>query len=486
MLPLEDTLSRHEVRLFPSIHISSGREAELRATASLLAMAKAVSEFGRAVVAMAGGPRGRLDCYTEIPINTPEPDDAEIRPDGLLVVRRGKKEWKAFVEVKVGDAPLKQDQLDAYHRQAGVEGVDAVVTISNQTALPNGLPPLTIDKRRLRRVTVTHISWERLLSEARLLSNRKDIDDPDQHWMLEEWIKYLADPLSQIIDPPDLGQHWSTILKSAKMGALEAESKNLEDVVAHWDSFERKLAFRLRAKLGVDVQPVLSRADKAEPAVRLKRLHREALQTRSLVSVLRIPDAAGDVTVTVLLAGKAVRYSISMKAPTQGRVKTRLSWLARQLKGATMPPEASIAVRWDHRGLHSFASAAAIVKEPAVLLRAPDGNPIPQGAMPRTFDIESTVGLVRGRGRSTAPVLEGVAVGLERFYRDVIEHLRAYVPPAPKLSGQSKENDALHAQPEEPSHAAPAGANPQGGDNTSTTPLPQGSDLASIRTRGQS
>ena len=43
----KDVLARHEVRLFPSVRISSGREAELRATASLLAIAKAVSEFGR-------------------------------------------------------------------------------------------------------------------------------------------------------------------------------------------------------------------------------------------------------------------------------------------------------------------------------------------------------------------------------------------------------------------------------------------------------
>ena len=46
MQATEETLGRHEVRLFPSVSISSGREAELRATASLLAIAKAVSEFG--------------------------------------------------------------------------------------------------------------------------------------------------------------------------------------------------------------------------------------------------------------------------------------------------------------------------------------------------------------------------------------------------------------------------------------------------------
>lgn len=85
----KDILARHEVRLFPSVRISSGREAELRATASLLAIAKAVSEFGRAVVKMAGGPGGRLECYTEVPISDSDPDVPDLRPDGLLIVKRG-------------------------------------------------------------------------------------------------------------------------------------------------------------------------------------------------------------------------------------------------------------------------------------------------------------------------------------------------------------------------------------------------------------
>ena len=107
-------LQQHEVRLFPTLRISSDREAELRATASLLAMARAVSEFGRSFVRMAGGPAGRLTAYTEVPLTTDakpgQPPD-ELRPDGVVRVVRGKREWKALVEVKVGDNALQQDQF---------------------------------------------------------------------------------------------------------------------------------------------------------------------------------------------------------------------------------------------------------------------------------------------------------------------------------------------------------------------------------------
>ena len=40
----------HEVRLFPTVRISSEKEAEMRATASLLSVVLSVPDFGRAVV----------------------------------------------------------------------------------------------------------------------------------------------------------------------------------------------------------------------------------------------------------------------------------------------------------------------------------------------------------------------------------------------------------------------------------------------------
>lgn len=89
-----DKFAGHQVRLLPSMHIKSEREAELRATSSLLAVILAVSEFGRLLVHRAGGPGGRLSCFTEPPFQLrvgegikPEP----IRPDGLVRSVHGKE-----------------------------------------------------------------------------------------------------------------------------------------------------------------------------------------------------------------------------------------------------------------------------------------------------------------------------------------------------------------------------------------------------------
>ena len=332
-----DNLEGHEVRLFPSAHISGTREAELRAAASLLAMVRAVSEFGQVFVRAAGGPAGRISCYTEVPFKLGEPPARTIRPDGIVHAVRGKKEWSALVEVKVGDNPLDGDQVDAYHRLARDESFDALVTVSNQAALPNGHPPVPLDGRRLRKIPVVHLSWERLLTEAKMLCNQKEVDDPDQHWMLDEWIKYVANEESRIIEPPVLGKYWGPVLQAAKEHKLRAVSGKLTDVVEHWDAFLKKLALRLRAKMGVEVQRRTSRADVSDPVGRIKRIHEEALDGGVVTGALRVPDAIGDLRLELMLQGKVVRYSVSFRAPGEGRTKTRLNWLLRELRGEDLP-----------------------------------------------------------------------------------------------------------------------------------------------------
>ncbi len=424
----------HEVRLFPSLRISNEREAELRATASLLAMVKAVSEFGRSIVRQAGGPKGGLRCFTEVSFKQPETDKVvEIRPDGIVESRRGKTEWRALVEVKVGDNLLKQEQLDAYHKLAKDHGFNAVITISNQAALPNGLPPVNINSHRLKAVPVTHFSWDRLLSEARVLSRRKEISDPDQHWMLDEWIRYVADPASRIIEQPHLGENWAKVCKAARDGHLAGLPKDLLGVVGRWDDFLSKVALRLRAKLGVEVQPRTTRAERSDPKTRIKAMHAAALNSATLSGAFRIPDVVGRVTLDVFLPANTVRYAVAFDAPTEGRPKTRLNWLLRQLRGRDLPTGLLIKVRWDEARIESQAQVDSVLEAENALLRDGHGHLIPATANPKAFSLEWSTRLAKPRGRSSAPILDGIATNLERFYSSVVEGLRPYVPRAPQL-----------------------------------------------------
>ncbi len=426
----------HAVRLFPTAHIKSSKEAEVRATASLLAMIQAVSEFGRTIVRVADGPAGKLSCYTEVNFKVEGSEGFEnIRPDGIIRAVRGRTDWKAIVEVKVGNAPLEQDQFDRYHKMAKDEGFDAVITISNQAALANGLPPLSVDRRRCRKVPVFQFSWDRLVSIARMLSRKKEIQDLDQSWMLDEWIRYVADPDSKIIEPPDLGAHWKDILKAARVEILDEKSRMLEDVAKHWAGFLRKTALQLSAKLGVGVEPRVTRTEEKDPNTRIKNILDDALKNNRLSGALKIPHTAGDLSIVLDLKTRCAQFGVVIDPPIEGRQKTRVTWLTRQLKGLSEAPnDMAVVIKWAGKRMFSRATMRDLRTDESPLMRDTDGNLISKDIFPGEFRLEWTPALETGR--SSTKVLEGISNNLERFYQQVVQKLDRYVPPTPKLSAE--------------------------------------------------
>ena len=404
------------------------------------------------MVRAAGGPAGRISCYTEASFEMGTSPTRIVRPDGIIRVIRGKTQWSALVEVKVGDNLLDAGQVDTYHKLAGEGGFDALVTISNQASLPNGRPPMELDRRRLRKVPVVHLSWERLLAEAQVLSTKKEIKDSDQHWMLDEWIKYITDDESRIIAPPSLGAHWGIVLQAAREHKLSTVPNQLTDVTEHWDAFLKKLAFRLRAKMGADVQRRTSRADVKDPGKRTKQMCAEALDSGILTGALKVRDAIGDIRLELMLQGKVVRYSVRFPAPSEGRTKTRLNWLLRKLPIDDLPKGLQVRVEWNRRGLYTEAPIDALQDGPMPIMTGPDHAAISTDAEPRFFVLSWTMGLATGRGRAGARVLASITDGVERFYRQAMEGLVPYVPKAPRFPRDEPEE----SPPEKATSSAPS------------------------------
>lgn len=456
-MPFEDTdqAKRHRVRLFPTIRIGTVAEAETRATAALLATLRAVSEFGRVVVKLAGGPAGKPDCYTEVPYeDRSQVPPVALRPDGLLVVTRAGKTWRCLVEVKVGSSPIEREQVEKYLQLAKQEDVSALITISNEAAIGGGLPFTGVNKSLLKGLTVVHLSWERLLSEARLLRGQDRVGDSDQQWMLDEWIQYVSDPTSRIVDPPSLGPRFGDLLTAAKEGNLAGVGLAAKDVCGYWDGFLQKVADRLRADLHVDVSAAMTTAERQDNELRLRNLQAVAVSEGRLTGTLKVKNAASDITVDVLLSARAVRFGIEVKAPSEGRQLTRVKWMTKQL--AKAPPEALLHVHWDLKKLKSQARVSDALIDAVCLMRDVNLQLIPADAVPRAFAIEWTQDLQRGKGK--AVVLDGIMADLEKFYALVVEGIVAFVPRAPKLltnaePGPQPDARATASEPEAPAES---------------------------------
>lgn len=200
-------------RLIPVAGIRGQDEQERRATSALLAVMRAVPEFGHALVAGIGAPKGRISTFAEVQLR--DGDGNVSIPDGAIVIERGRTTWRALVEVKTGSAPLQSEQVSRYLDLAREQGFDTVLTISNQiTARPSD-SPVTVDKRKLRKVGFYHLSWWRIITEAVLQSQFRGVSDPDQAWILGELIAYLDHENSGASGFQDMGQSWPRVRDGA-------------------------------------------------------------------------------------------------------------------------------------------------------------------------------------------------------------------------------------------------------------------------------
>ena len=207
----------------------------------------AVKEFDRALLRPLGAPAGAVECYIEVPFLLGE---KKVYPDGLIRVSRGARSWTALVEVKTGSNDLATEQLENYLDVAREQGFDAVLTISNEIPAVAGQHPTKVDKRKLRKVALHHLSWSQVLAEAVMQKEFRGVADPDQAWILGELIRYLEHTRSGALEFDDMGESWTGVRDAVAAGTLRATDKGIPTVVARFDALLRFTSLSLGRRLG--------------------------------------------------------------------------------------------------------------------------------------------------------------------------------------------------------------------------------------------
>ncbi|MFD0563244.1 TerD family protein [Kitasatospora saccharophila] len=235
---LADHPSWKQARLFSVAGLKNELDRENRATSTLLAVMAEVPEFGRRITAMFNAPAGTVQTFTETSFKHA---DSTVRPDGTIRVSRAGKIWTALVETKTGGSPLKSEQMQAYLDVAQRHGYETVITLSNDLAL-EGEPPVTVDRRRARKVALRHLSWAEVAHEAHLLCHHDGVVNPAHAWLLNEFLHYLRHENSGCHGFQNMGPAWVTVRNAISEGTLRAGDRNALRVVENWERLTRQRA----------------------------------------------------------------------------------------------------------------------------------------------------------------------------------------------------------------------------------------------------
>ncbi len=443
----------HPARLIPTTGIGGQDEQEQRATSSLLAVMQAVPEFGRALLKHLEAPAGRIRTFSEVRFRS-EMDKKLSIPDGGIVVDRGKTEWRCLVEVKTGAADLRPEQVSGYLDLARDNAIQAVLTISNQITSNPSESPFAVDSRKTKKVVLRHLSWWHIMTEAIDQHRHRGVNDPDQAWILGELIAYLDNERSGASGFTDMGDKWVTVRDGARSQTLRGNDPAAADVAQHFVEFVQWLALGLRQDLGRDVSVVW--AKNQAPHERTSALVDEMVRTGRLNASVKVPGAINPVDVCVDLRTRLVETSVDVAAPREGRAKTRITWLLRQLRGA--PPRVRVDASFPMAKETTSAMLNDAVKAPDSLLWPRDPK-----REPRSFTVAMSreMGTKRGKGQGSF-VAESKQQVVD-FYRLIVQGLRPWSAGPPKLP-EIQEASQPTASPRPPDYTADTRAPGEGLD----------------------
>jgi len=151
--------------------------------------------------------------------------DGKVRPDGLIQVSSRQPHLVALVEVKTGRNGLQVPQVECYLDVARENGFDAVITISTEPPRHAGRHPLTVDKRKLKKVSLHHLSWSEIHTEAIIEKVNNAISDPVQAWILAELIRYLRSPSPVPWSSRTMGASWVSVREAVASNTLRPTDK---------------------------------------------------------------------------------------------------------------------------------------------------------------------------------------------------------------------------------------------------------------------
>jgi hypothetical protein len=418
---LPNSISRGQVsRLFPSLSESN---KEMRATSTFLSVIRAVPELLDTLVASVGvriNDRTTLQAFTEV---TPaRGSDGKYRPDGLIYVKN-KNTWSCFVETKVGKSELDKDQIENYLKMARKNGVDAVLTISNEFTARIEQSPIELSRKAIGKINLLHLSWREILSKADALLTSGGVLDREKRFLLEEFVRFLRDQAVGNTAFAMMPDGWNDLNERVLARTkIKVQDPILDNVAAALQQQYSEMAIILTEHLGVQCKLKLQRVEERERSKWTERIRKNRAKNGISRASFFIPGAVADLEVQIDIARSAISFSVEIDklAPRKtpyGKAAWVLSQLPESKRGDLL-----VSVRWNTRAKN-------------LDVRAPELLPKLFKELDHSSDVKSV--LIKKvisdqvKFKSRKKFIVQIERELIEFYDNAVQHLKPFIARVP-------------------------------------------------------
>ena len=429
-------------RLIPT---TAQTRKEERLVSVLLGTLRIVRPLAEVLLGRCGvklGKTGKVASYVEVKLPDAE-GGTKDRPDGLICVSMRNTRWTALLEAKIDNVAIDEAQVRRYAEAAKRLGVDAVITLSNQLVPLPTHTPYTVPKRLSNKVQFFHLSWVSILTHAALILRERQSLDVEQAFVLDEMVNYFEHPGAGVKRFDRMNPEWRPLVLGIRVEQqFKRNSEEIGNTVSSWHQEERDLCLILDRRIGQPISIRLPRKHQSDPAMRLRDASDVLVASKELRSSFIVPNAAGDIDVTVNLQRRTVTCSMTVKAPRdRKRASASINWLVRQLKKIDSA-DVLIRTHWAGRSGQTQAALSDVLENPKCLEQGI------KGPLPSRFDVAMVRDLAgRFSGRQT--FIDGVEAAVPEYYDRVGQHVRAWTPPPPPIEKRDPIGSSVDGPPKE-------------------------------------
>jgi len=435
----QDILNKSKTAaLIPTLPDSRKEE---KITSILLSVFKIVPKLATSVLEGSNLPTvkaPKIESYIEVALEADKNNPStkqNSRPDGVIIVSYKGKKWTAFVESKVGNNELQEEQITRYLELAKQYEIDAVITFSNQFAPTPSHHPLNLSKSKLKGIGLYHYSWLSILAKSMELIEKSHVDDPEQAIILEELIRYMDSKESNVAAEFRMSSHWGEAIEKIQknISLLKTDIDVLESV-ASWHQLQRYLALQLSRRLNEPVKQYLSRSRAKDISIHLKEDIDDLITSQILKSEFDIPNAAARLCVKADLAKRNITLSMLLNAPEDKKqASASINWLTRQIKD-TKDKSISICVYWPKRIAPTHLSLDLAVEDPKLLI------PSNTKETPTYLEPYKVIDLA-GKFSTPKKFVEIITKETSDFYENIGQLINKWIPKPPKIKKSSSNNE---------------------------------------------
>lgn len=314
---------RHELGA-PARLIPTSAQDELRTTNVFLATLSIVDDFAKALLGNIGlkmKPKSRMTCFTEVKLNCGD------RIDGAIFFKDTKgEEVRILVEAKTGSNSLKKSdnakQVARYLDQCKNYGFTHILTISNDFASSPDLHPVNLDGRKSSGKAF-HWSWSSILSEAHIQLKHLGVADPEQAFILKEFIAYMEDPKTGVYSFNKMHKDWKKVSQALfQKHTYRKNAPEITEMIGNLHEYSRYLSISLNTAIAVNVTEEIKKEFKGKGKEKwlydCETLSSEFKYNTSYA----IPNTVSNLNMEFDFAAHAIRLGVQFKVDDSVASKT--------------------------------------------------------------------------------------------------------------------------------------------------------------------